>query len=238
MAWLRIRSLFQHQLDHLLSKDKLGKYPQEVYVSALEGRRALWMARMLMIGLCSSLMVNIALAFALASLTPLKRVEPMLLTLKQRSDQIVHVEPFHKTMQGFDLLVEQMIKDYVLERESVTIHPKEMEFRWSESGIIAKRSDSPAFHAFQQQVPLYRKILEQGITRNVAVTTVTKVAPQYWTVEFETIDNDTHTNHEIGKQLWQATLMINFLPKQIMYDERFMNPLGFTVIKYSVTRKK
>src|ERR1700678_1220343 len=86
--------------------DRLGIYPAERDVPALEGRRYLWIARAFAIGMFLSLCLNLVLATAIGGLAPLVRVEPMLVTFKDRSDQIVKIEPFERGTRGFELMTE------------------------------------------------------------------------------------------------------------------------------------
>lgn len=42
----------------------------------------------------------------------------------------------------------------------------------------------------------------------------------------------------VTEQTWIATLRVNYEPKRITYDQRLINPLGFTVTDYSVSATK
>lgn len=112
------------------SPDRLGAYPAERDVPALEGRRYLWIARAFAIGMFLSLCLNVVLGVAIGTLSPLVRVEPMLLTFKDRSEQIVKIEPFERGTSGFELMTEALVRDYVLSRHEIVLDESEMRRRW------------------------------------------------------------------------------------------------------------
>ena len=101
--------------------DRLGAYPSERDVPALEGRRYLWIARAFAIGMFLSLCLNVVLGIAINALSPLIRVEPMLVTFKDHSEQLVKIEPFERGTSGFELMTESLVRDYVLSRHEIVL---------------------------------------------------------------------------------------------------------------------
>lgn len=70
------------------------------------------------IALYLSLLVNIALAAATQfTLSPLKRVEPMLVTFSLKSEQVVKIEPFERGTKGLRVMTEKLVEEYVKIRE-------------------------------------------------------------------------------------------------------------------------
>ena len=76
-------------------------------------RAAWWMAWVFGTCLIVSMLGNAALGLALTRLFPLKEVVPMVMTVSERGNQIVRVEPFELKTKGFDLFVEALLKGYV-----------------------------------------------------------------------------------------------------------------------------
>ncbi len=218
--------------------DRLGVYPAECDVPALEGRRYLWTARAFAIALFLSLCLNVVLGFAVVSLTPLVRVEPMLLSFRDKSDQLVKVEPFSKGTRGFELMTEMLVRDYVLSRHEIVLDEGEMRRRWGGEGLVAHRSDPEEYRRFTAEMaPRYEEIRQKRLVRTVAVHRVSKIAEGYWQVEFSTSDYGQNSQ-SIGETVWVASLTTAYVPREISWEDRYMNPLGFIVTAYSVTAKQ
>lgn len=218
--------------------DRLGIYPAERDVPALEGRRYLWTARAFAIGMFLSLCLNAVLAFAIAGLSPLVRVEPMLLSFRDKSEQLVQVEPFSRGTRGFDLMTEMLVRDYVLWREEVVLDEKEMRRRWGGGGVIAFRSDPEEYRRFvAATAPRFEELRQKRLIRSVVVHRVAKLSDGYWQVEFTTSEADPLKGQGLEKT-WVASLSAAYLPTAVRWEDRYMNPLGFVVLSYSVTQSK
>lgn len=218
--------------------DRLGIYPAECDVPALEGRRYLWTARAFAIGMFLSLCANLVLGFAIAGLSPLVRVEPMLLSFKDKSDQLVKVEPFSRGTKGFELMTEMLVRDYVLSRHEIVLDEDEMKRRWGGGGLVAHRSDAEEYRRFVvEMAPKYEEIRQKRLIRTVTVHRVSKIAEGYWQVEFSTNDYDA-ASRKIADSLWVASMTTAYIPREISWEDRYMNPLGFIVSAYSVTAKQ
>lgn len=221
------------------SEDKLGVYPTEVHVPSLENRRALWTARAFAIGMFLSLAVNIALGFALAALEPWeKRIQPMLITVKSKTDQIMRVEPFEKDVKGIELLTESMVRDYIVNRESIIIDDKIMENIWGPKGYIYWRSTPAVYKVFKKQLPEYKKRFEKQLHRDVEILAMEKIPSakqETWSIKFKTIDINDKSNEIAEIKTFRATLSLDFSKKRVSHSERFMNPIGFVVTKYTVS---
>jgi len=220
------------------SKDRLGAYPVEKDVPALEGRRYLWIARAFAIGMFLSLCLNVVLGVAIGALAPLVRVEPMLLTLKDRSEQIVKIEPFERGTSGFELMTESLVRDYVLSRHEVVLDEAEMRRRWGGRGIVAHRSSDEEYARFvAETAPRYEELRQMRLMRTVAIRRVSKIAEGYWQVEFLTQDFAGGVKQVAEKQ-WVASLTIGYVPREVSWEDRYMNPLGFIVTDYSVAAEE
>jgi type IV secretory pathway component VirB8 len=185
-----------------------------------------------------SLVLNIVLGFAIAGLAPLVRVEPMLLSFKDKSEQIVRVEPFSKGTSGFELMTEMLVRDYVLARHEIVLDEGEMRRRWGGEGIVAHRSDPDEYRRFVAEMAAkYEEIRQKRLVRTASVHRVSKIADGYWQVEFSTSDYDS-TNRKLGEGLWVASMTVGYYPREVNWQDRFMNPLGFIVTAYSVTARQ
>jgi len=214
--------------------DRLGVYPAERDVPALEGRRYLWIARAFAIGMFLSLCLNVVQGVAIGALSPLVRVEPMLVTFKDHSEQLVKIEPFERGTSGFELMTEALVRDYVLSRHEIVLDESELRRRWGGRGLVAHRSSPEEYSRFvSETAPKYDEIRQKRLMRTVSVQRVSKIADGYWQVEFVTQDFTSGTT-KIGEQRWVASLTVGYIPREVSWEDRYMNPLGFIVTGYSV----
>lgn len=49
---------------------------------------------------------------------------------------------------------------------------------------------------------------------------------------------DTREGEEIGRNVWISTLTARCEEKQIGFDDRYINPIGFTVTHYTLMKKE
>jgi type IV secretory pathway component VirB8 len=224
--------------DPLIGRDRLGPYPADRDVPALEGRRYLWIARAFAIGLFLSLCLNLLLGLAINSLSPLVRVEPMLLTFKERSEQIVKIEPFQRGSSGFELMTEMLVRDYVLARHEIMLDEGEMRRRWGGRGLVAYRSTPEEYARFvAETAPKFAAIHQARLIRSVAIHRVSKIAEGYWQVAFSSFDQ-SDGGHGGGEERWVASLTVTYLRREVNWEDRYMNPLGFVVSNYAVVAER
>jgi len=218
--------------------DRLGPYPADCDVPALEGRRYLWTARAFAVGMFLSLALNVALGAAISALTPLVRVEPMILSVKDKGEQIVKVEPFSRGTKGFEVMTELLVRDYVAARHEIVLDEAEMRRRWGGEGLVAHRSDPEEYRRFvAETAPHFEEARQQRLVRTVTIHRASKIADGYWQVEFSTSDYDG-TNKLVNETVLVASLSIGFVTREVAWEDRFMNPLGFMVTSYSVTQRQ
>ena len=66
---------------------------------------------------------------------------------------------------------------------------------------------------------------------------VNELTDGIWQVEYETRDMyPDSTEPEIG--YWTASLNVGYRRKKVKYDDRLKNPVGFTVLRYALSRNK
>lgn len=223
--------------DSAKDPDQVGRYPSAVHVPALESRRYLWTARAYAIALYLSLVVNFALAGALFMVLPLKEVQPMLVTFYPQSNQVVKIEPFEAETPGFAVMTEKMIREYVQFREEILNDNKVMQERYNE--YISRRTTQGEYRNFVETGRArFEEFRARRFTRYVDVTAVTPQGKtNTFVVEYETVDKD-YMDNEVERTTWLATISISFVPQEVTYKDRFLNPLGFTVTSYSTRQKR
>ncbi len=216
--------------------DHIGRYPAEFQVTALEGRRYLWTARAFAIGMYISLALNLMLAGALVAITPLKRVEPFLVNFSPKDQQVVRIEPFARAAQGFDVMTEFLIREYVKMLHEIIPDEKETLARYK--GFLQSRTDPGQYDYFvRNDLAKFAEARSKGATRTVDVKRVNKLSEGYYQIEFTAHDFDRSGNEILTSDL-VATMRIAFVPGQVDFSNRFVNPLGFTVQQYSLSRRQ
>jgi type IV secretion system protein VirB8 len=198
-------------------------------------RAAWWMAWIFATCLVVSMLGNVSLGLALVRLLPLKEVVPMVLTVSDRANQIVRVEPFELRTKGFELFVQALLKGYVEKRETIDLHtevPRWQEINWLSSDdvwltfkhLMEKANKESPFEHYKRE----------GVTRTVHVKTVSRIAEHVYRVEWESADS--HLTEPRGQGNWVSTITIAFQEKAASYEDRYMNPVGLQVVGYSVGR--
>ncbi len=201
----------------------------------LETRRYLWTARAYGIALYLSLVVNLALAGALLMLAPLKRVDPMLVSFSDKNEQVVQIQPFPRGTEGFNAMTEKMVGEYVKIREEILPDDAEMAERYST--YLFNRTTNAQFGLFQTEASKrYTEFRAGRLSRYVDIIVVNRQGAGY-IVEYTTTDID-NTGRERQKLTWQATLSVDYQPRQVTYSEQYVNPLGFIVTDYQTRTKR
>ena len=80
-------------------------------------------------------------------------------------------------------------------------------------------------------------IRARNLQRTVRILTVNELGRGLWQVEYET--QDMYPDSAVPDvNYWTANMRITYRPKTVKYDERLKNPIGFTVVQYSLTYNK
>jgi Type IV secretory pathway, component VirB8 len=180
-------------------------------------------------------LINIIAVGFIISLFPLKEIQPMLLSVSDKADQIVKVEPLERNQQGIDLMIESLCRNYVFKRETFDLMSEEA--RYEE---LKAFSATEVMQAFLRQMNAGDSALNERhvkhITRSVIIKSCAPMGhTNLWQVEWEAVD--VQEGDVLQKQVWVSNIEFDFVPKKVRYEDRFINPLGFEVIRYGVSRK-
>lgn len=214
---------------------------QPLNAATLAERRYLWTARVFGIISAISLCANALLVLTLFQLVPLARVEPFLLTFQSKSEQIVSIEPVRKDMASLKAVMEKLVRQYLLLRNTLVNDITEMSRRWGTGGEIRWMSDDTIYQEFSIRGELVmNKIRQTGLTREIDITNVTYLGQdnqgQYsWTAEFNTRDM-LPESEEPYIQRWKASMKLVFDKQRVVYANRLKNPLGFKVTFYEISK--
>lgn len=206
------------------------------FVANVEEKRYLWTARAFAIVMAVSMCCNIILLLAIAQVIPLYRVEPFLLTFQNKEEQIYNIKPLGRSFSDSKSVTEVFIRQYVLMRSSFGRDISDVEARWLPGGSIQEMSSPSVYDDFlkntaNRALEIMRK---RHLARAVRILTVNELGSNIWQVEYETIDMypDSRTP-EVN--YWTASLKVTYRHKTVKYKERLKNPVGFTVVNYSLS---
>lgn len=212
---------------------------EDVFVANVGEKRYLWTARAFAIITAISLCCNIVLLLAIAQVLPLYRVEPFLLTFQNKEEQVYNIQPIRGRMEDQKAITEVFVRQYVLLRSSFDRDIQEMEARWMPGGPVQEMSSSAVYTEFLEKTA--QKALDliraRSLQRNVRILTVNELGRGLWQVEYET--QDMYPDSPAPEiNYWTASLRIVYNRKSVKYGERLKNPVGFTVVRYSLTYNK
>lgn len=214
--------------------DQKGGFISSSYDMGQEYRVIAWNARLLSIGFVGAMGVIVGLSVCLFSLFPLKEIRPYLIGLRDKGDQVVHIEPVYKTVPGLKKLKESLCRHYVTLRE--TIDGQSEEGRWrnelyyfcsEEIWLDFKQYMNP-----QLATSPYKQCLDQKATRSVKILMSSPIARDIYRVEWEL--TTTIRGQVVEKSHWVSTMTVEMRPNTVNQASELINSLGFTVVGYTV----
>ena len=230
--------------------DDLGPVPGEVSNHPTRERSLTLAVRALAISNAATAGVAAAAVWTITAMMPLKTVQPFLVTFSDLKQQVVRIEPAKIDASAYQMMTEAEVRDYVTSRHTIPDSDGAIEAMWGKRSRLAFRMQPAAYSAFvdANQSDL-KAVRSAGLSRAIGISDVAMIGNAIWRVEFETID--TPAGQALGvpgmassagamseiRTRWAATMRIGYDPQRISYGNRLINPLGFTVLEYSVARK-
>lgn len=226
--------------------------PQERYVTNADEKhlRTLkeiyyqWVARLTVLLCVISLTFFASASLVLFRMAPRVTVEPFLIIKQSNSDSMVRYEVIAPQMASSEQLMETFIKQYIMLRNNVIQDEREMQSRWFPGGIVHYMSLPAVYEQFyEKNVTQLENLLKENIVRDTEVISARRVGGErsfVWKVEFRTYDlyRDTSQGKNqliLNTKYWTASITAFFVEGRMFMGRKFMNPLGFTVTRYSQT---
>ncbi len=228
-----------------------AKAPQ--YINELEEEQStfrqtyyLWVSRFFIVTATISMMFFVMASLALFRLAPMVEVEPFLLINQSESENIVRNEAISQDMTSKDKLLEMFIRQYVILRNTIINDPVEMRSRWMGGGMLNYLSSPEVYNEFGNATKqVWENIFKQTLVREVEIISVTRQGGKrsaVWKVDFKTYDlyneqGKTQAQQEttLRVRYWTSSITAYFIPERAFVATRLINPLGFTVTRYSQT---
>jgi len=204
-----------------------------------------WLLRLtvLLCMVCFAFFLSASLV--LFKMAPQVTVKPFLIISQDSSDMIVRYEAIEQDMPSKKQIMETFIKQYIILRNSVINDEREMQARWFAGGVVNYLSAPQVYIDFNQaEVEKLTTLLTANVVRDVEIISLGKVGGEkspVWKVDFK-VNEVSYSGEEGNSKLmvlkthyWTASLTAAFIPARMFMAKRLMNPLGFTVLRYSQT---
>ncbi len=200
----------------------------------LKTERYLWMARAFAVVSVLSLVANVLLLVALVSLQPLTRMQPFMLNIQDKDQQVIEIERPNLAKLDMKKLEESYIRQYIVSRYTVGSDIDELKRRWGIGGIVNRMSSMGVYGAFESNESYkYLPLAENdGMTRSIVIESVNQTGNQ-WVVIFRTSTMQGGVSEPIVQTL-KATVTVGFEPTRTTWEYRLENPLGFQIKTYKV----
>lgn len=219
---------------------KLGPYLTENDIPGNGHRRERMTNRVLVVVCGVTMLIAMVEGLAIVELLPLYKVVPVFVQFSDKSDQVVRIEPPTGRIPSIAILTEANVRDYVKQRNEISPDANETIDRWG--GKIRIMSSESVYNTFMAETkPVYEEIRAGNFTRQIEIKSVLRTTPGYYQVEFVAYDHKQGTGLSDAndtKSSWIAQMRVSYESKQVSLDQRFLNPLGFTITEYSVAKKR
>jgi type IV secretory pathway component VirB8 len=216
----------------------VNRNEDSLVVNASE-KRYLWTARAFAVVTAISLCCNLILILTISNVLPLYRVEPYLLTLSNKEEQVYNIIPYTRSMESQKSITETFVRQYVLLRTTLLSDVDEMQSRWQTGGDLQEMSSNLVYQDFLNNTgrKLLQRMRQDGLTSNVRILTVNEVGEALWQVEY-VVDYYLPSSYTPRTIKYRASLKIQYQPRRVQYKERLKNPVGFKVISYGTKQIK
>jgi type IV secretion system protein VirB8 len=206
--------------------DAAASWSADIHGALRASRRVAWM-------IASAAVVVAGLeALALASLTPLKTVVPYTITVDRQTGYVQQISGLQPGALTQDQAVTQsFLVQYVLARESFDPTDLREDYRkvllWSAGDARAQ------YQSLMQRTTPNSPLNLYGPTTMVSVTikSVSLLSPTTALVRFDTVRHEPEST-SASQQSYAAVIAFRYTGAPMSMGDRFINPLGFQVLRY------
>lgn len=204
-----------------------------------------WLSRLCILVATISLAFFVMSTLVLFRMVPAIIVEPFLIINQDHSKGIIRNEPIDYNMVTKEQLMEAFVKQYVYIRNTVIDDRKEMQTKWFPGGMVNLLSAPGIFQEFDKyRKTIWEEMFKENLVREVEIISIKKVGDNkatsaVWNVEFRTYDllkesrNNPTRSIQVTTRYWTTSITAYFIPERVFLGLRLLNPLGFTVFRYS-----
>lgn len=217
---------------------KVNRNDDSVIVNSSE-KRYLWTARAFAVVAAISICCNLILLLTISNILPLYRVEPYLLTLTNKNEQVYRIVPFARDLGAMKSITETYVREYLLLRTTLLPDIDEMKVRWGDGGDLQEMSSTVVYQDFIKNTgsKLIQRIKQEELTSSVKILTVNEIEDGTWQVEYD-VYYRRPIDVEPKKLKYRATMKIQYQRQRVQYKDRLKNPVGFKVVSYGTKQLK
>ncbi|MBR1605346.1 MAG: type IV secretion system protein [Alphaproteobacteria bacterium] len=206
----------------------------------------MWLVRFFIFLTILSLSLFTSASLALFRLAPQVTVKPFLVVSQDSSEGIVRAESIGINMPSRDKLVDMYIRQYIELRNTIINDEIEMRNRWLPGGMVNFLSSPYVFDEFSvYRDKLWNDVIGKGIVQETEIIAVRRIGGQHspvWKVDFKTYMLSPKETNNVSQDMlmtvryWTASITAVFIKERMFSGMRLINPLGFTVLRYSQTQ--
>ena len=230
----------QFHQDEDENSDEVGSHLSKHGMESTKDRYVTTTTRVAIGALGVSLAVNCVLSIAVIQMLPLYKVVPYFVTFSDKADQVVTIYPPKADTGSIPVLAENNVRQYITQRHTISNDPQETLNRWN--GPIRSMSTNDVYQDFLSETkPIYEDMVQKKFNRDIVIRSVNQTVPGFYRIEFDAIDRRIGAGLTDGGQTTRtfiAEMRYALQPKTVPYADRFINPIGFTVLNYSVRPKE
>lgn len=196
----------------------------------------------------AALAVSTIAVLSVYSLTPLKSVEPYLLTIDEKTGYTRKVEPVSRNRYASNEAIDRyFLTKYIQARESYTA-----EFLKHNQNIVRVMSDQKVYYKYYQHISKQNAkslpaLLGDSGTREVRIRSISyiknptipgkaRVTPsKIAQIRFVVLDSFGGTR--LPPEELVATVQFEYAQLDLTEEEQLVNPLSFTITSYQVQRE-
>lgn len=196
-----------------------------------------WLIRLAFILCGGSMAANVALGGALVQAIGQWKPEPVFVRLGCQDSRFIWFEP--STVRGDTraVVTEKLLAQYVEARESID-RQSEVE-RWKLVRFLSDPKVSDDFFGLmtiKNPDSPYKKMEEAKQTRNAEVLRVSQLPSSIYQVEYRT--RDYRLDKMVLERMFVATISVDYRKTMVKYEDRYMNPFGAVVTRYSIAERQ
>lgn len=208
-----------------------ASWAQDREVASAASRRTAWIIAII------AVVVALCEAFALVALAPLKTVVPYTLMVDRQTGFVQALKPLDTHTVGADTaLTKSFLVQYVIAREGFDANSLQSDYRKVASWSVgsARAAYVAGMQASNPDSPLAR--YPRSTVVDVVVKSVTSVGPSSALVRYDT--RRRAADGRIGaSEPWVAVVRYAYSRAPMSEAQRFINPLGFQVLRYRTSRE-
>ena len=198
-----------------------------------------WLSRLVFLCALVSLTFFLCASLVIFRLAPEIIVQPLLIIKQSDSENMVRYEPITEDMQSLKQLREMYIRQYIIMRNTVVNDYQEMVTRWGPGGIVNFMSSPQVYNEFVGMSSKIEAMFDNSYSSEVKIDKLEREGENSpaWIALF-TIYNLSQGRSSGGDltlkiKRYKASITPKFVPERRLTRVRLINPLGFTVVKYS-----